>query len=281
MGLSLERIETLDDNKVSPRSTSLEKDLATTEIVIDDPLFSPPSRVPPLSSASPARIKRARGELRGARTLERAAWKIVSTAFFFHRRAFSSSSATSRAASLRFFLPFPLLLLSSSAVRGPATPCVLMLAPRFMGCRPRIPRAEEGAAQSEGRKKEKEESWMRSRERERVVPARTKIECEKRRTTTAARGGGGGGERPFERWCSFRSPESLLIISEKERDGFAISTLATRHFLRDYRVSDYRSYYTSRHPLNNNYLDTHSTAIINLRRGREIPQSGRKRQRDV
>lgn len=85
---------------------------------------------------------------------------------------------------------------------------------------------------------------------------------------------------PFERWRSFRSPESLLIISEKERDGFAISTLATRHFLRD-TVSDYRSYYTSRHPLNNNYLDTHSTAIINLRRGREIPQSGRKRQRDV
>lgn len=43
--------------------------------------------------------------------------------------------------------------------------------------------------------------------------------------------------------------------------GFAISTLATRHFLRD---TDYRSYYTSRQPLNNNYLHTHSTAVINL-----------------
>lgn len=43
--------------------------------------------------------------------------------------------------------------------------------------------------------------------------------------------------------------------------GFAISILATRHFLRD---TDYRSYYTSRQPLNNNYLHTHSTAVINL-----------------
>lgn len=72
--------------------------------------------------------------------------------------------------------------------------------------------------------------------------------------------------RPSERKIEKRQQEEENVpLSGGARllfqRGFAISTLATRHFLRD---TDYRSYYTSRQPLNNNYLHTHSTAVINL-----------------
>lgn len=96
-----------------------------------------------------------------------------------------------------------------------------MLAPRFMGCCPRIPRAEEGARG--GKKRISNEK--RERERE-VVLAKTKIECEKRQQEEE--------NVPFECWCSF--PESLLIISERE--GRLCKFQPSRHFLRD-TVSDY------------------------------------------
>lgn len=124
--------------------------------------FFPSSRVPPLSSVSPARIKRGRGATRGA-TLERAPWKIVSTTFsstFPPSRLFI---ATSRAFS-PFFVPSPCCCCCRCCPRSFAGRAsrVLMLAPRFMGCCPRIPRAEEGARGGKKRisneKREREKS---------------------------------------------------------------------------------------------------------------------------
>lgn len=121
-----------------------------------------------------------------------------------------------------------------------------MLAPRFMGCCPRIPRAEEGARG--GKKRISNEK----RERERGRPSENK---NRMREATAR----GGGERPFECWCSFS--ESLLIISEREG---RLCNFNPRAIF--YAIPSPIILYLSRQPLNNNYLHTHSTAIINLRR---------------
>lgn len=90
----------------------------------------------------------------------------------------------------------------------------------------------------------------RERERE-VVLAKTKIECEKRQQEEE--------NVPFECWCSF--PESLLIISEREG---RLCNFNPRAIF--YAIPSPIILYPSRQPLNNNYLHTHSTAIINLRR---------------
>lgn len=124
--------------------------------------FFPSSRVPPLSSVSPARIKRGRGATRGA-TLERAPWKIVSTTFsstFPPSRLFI---ATSRAFS-PFFCSLPLLLLLSllpSVVRGPCEPRFNARAAIYgvLSAHP------SGGRRSEGRKKENLEWKEREREK--------------------------------------------------------------------------------------------------------------------
>lgn len=90
------------------------------------------------------------------------------------------------------------------------------------------------------------------RERERSRPSENK---NRMREATAR----GGGERPFECWCSFS--ESLLIISEREG---RLCNFNPRAIF--YAIPSPIILYLSRQPLNNNYLHTHSTAIINLRR---------------
>lgn len=112
-----------------------------------------------------------------------------------------------------------------------------MLAPRFMGCCPRIPRAEEGARG--GKKRISNEK--RERERE-VVLAKTKIECEKRQQEEEENVSLSAGAR-FQSRC---------LLFQRERDGFAISTLAP--FFTRYRL---RLYYISR--------DSLSTIIISTR----------------
>lgn len=91
----------------------------------------------------------------------------------------------------------------------------------------------------------------RERERE-VVLAKTKIECEKRQQEEEE-------NVPLSAGARF---QSRCLLFQRERDGFA--NFNPRAIF--YAIPSPIILYPSRQPLNNNYLHTHSTAIINLRR---------------
>lgn len=176
-------------------------------------------------------------ELRGARPSKGRREKSSQPLFLprFHRRAFSSLLPEP---SPLFFVPSPCCCCCRCCPRSFAGRAsrVLMLAPRFMGCCPRIPRAEEGARG--GKKRISNEK----RERERSRPSENK---NRMREATAR-----GGERPF--WVLVLVSRVAAYYFRERGTALQISTLAP--FFTRYRL---RLYYIPR--------DSLSTIIISTR----------------